>query len=82
MRLYKKDVGRLCLVTWIDAYSDTSTSFEAFKKEEDCVNVSVGWLVHFNKEYVYLKTETSNKPGVDDFTRIPFGWVKKVEYKD
>lgn len=51
MRLYKKELNKLCKVTWYDARSEIRTELAPFIKEGFAIIISVGWLKYFDKKY-------------------------------
>ena len=80
MKLYKKNLGQLCILRWKDAKGQMGTTLQAFVKEGFMVNKTVGWLEYFDKEKVVLVTERSEQVENVDAVMIPAGWIVGVEW--
>ncbi len=46
MKLNKKNINQLCIVTWRDAKSEIGVSLTSFLKEGFIINKTVGWLTY------------------------------------
>lgn len=79
MKLYKKELNKLCKVVWKDARYETGITLREMIKKEFEVNTSVGWLRHFTKEYVIISAEYSLYSEGEDFTLVPIEWITELE---
>lgn len=80
MKLNKKNLNKLCIITWKDAKGSMGTTLQAFLKEGFITNETVGWLVHYDLDKVVLCTERAKEIDNGDFVLIPRGWISCIEY--
>jgi len=80
MRLSKKNLNQLCIVTWKDAKGVQGDTLSSFLKEGWMVNKTVGWLKYYDKEKVITASEMSEGREELDMVWIPRGWITDVEW--
>ena len=80
MKLYKKNLNSLCILTWKDAKGQMGATLATFLKEGFIINKTVGWLEHFDKEKVVLSTEKSENSDTMDLVMIPYDWIINIEW--
>jgi len=78
MKLYKKELGKVCLITWSDAWTELDTTLVEFLNQGFANKETVGWLEYFDKEKIIICTERSGMR--KDLTMIPYGWVKELSF--
>jgi len=80
MRLSKKNLNQLCIITWKDAKGSIGVTLKDFLKEGWMINKTVGWIVYFDKEKVILATEINDNSDTKDLVWIPYHWVNNIEW--
>ena len=80
MKLYRKNLNQLCIITWKDAKGDMNVTLAAFLKDGWEINTTVGWLIYFDNEKIVLATEKSELCEGKDLVWIPKGWETKIEF--
>ena len=79
MKLQKKHLNKLFIVTWKDAKGEVSCTLSDFLREGWMINKTVGWLKYFDKEKVIIATETSELNDILDLSWLPRGWITSME---
>ena len=83
MRFYKKEIGKLFIFRWVDAYSEYGASLNNMIKNGLPIKTTTGWLDYFCQEYIIITTEKDTATEDADRTMIPKGWViEKTEVVD
>ena len=81
MRLCKKNLDKLCKIRWKDAKGGIRQSLVEFIKDGFAVNVTVGWLKHYDKEKIVIASEYTEKDfDTFDLCMIPRGWIKDLTF--
>ena len=81
MKLYKKEIGKLCVIKWKDAKGGIRCSLQDFIKSGFAINITVGWLKYFDKEKVITASEcTVGDDDVFDLCLIPYDWIVEIRF--
>ncbi len=80
IRLKKKDINKLCIVSWEDAKGDYNVTLDDFLKEGFIINLSVGFLMYYDSKKIILASEISKSSKNCDLCMIPSGWVKEIKW--
>ena len=80
MKLKKNNINALCEIEWWDAHSSYGVLLNDFVRGGLCLNTTIGWLRYYDKRFIVLSSETSNKYGGEDLTMIPYGWIKSIRF--
>lgn len=79
MKLYKKEIGKLFLTTWKDAWAESGITLRDALKKGFEVNHTIGWLRYFDNDKIIISHEYSDHCEVEDFSFIPRDWIIEME---
>ena len=84
MRFSRKEIGKLFILKWKDAYSAHGVSLSEMLKKGLILKTSIGWLAHIEKDFVSIIVEKDDiGDDLFDRTNIPIKWiVDKTEIED
>jgi len=81
MKLYKKELNKLCVVKWKDAKGIIRGEMNKFIKDGFAVNVTVGWLKYFDSDKIVMASEfTVGDDEVFDLNMIPRDWIEELKF--
>ena len=80
MKLNKKNINQLCIVTWKDAKCEAGATLTAFLKEGFFINKTVGWVMYYDKDKLVIATEKCANTETMDMVMIPRLWVDEIEW--